>query len=281
MASASVSAVRAAVTPSRSRQAIARTLGGEALRDTAPDAVARAGDQRGLAREPVHRADRTRAHHDRTRPVRTTSATATIERLANQGHLVGGRWQTGATAGTYEHRYAATGAVQATVGLAGADEVDAAVHAAASAAAAWRETPAAKPRRNPAAARRPARRSRRGGRADRRARQRHTRGRDATGHVRPRRWVRYYAGWCDKLEGETSSDGGPGLGYVRIEPYGVVAAIPPWNGSMMGMGQKVAAGARRGQRRRGQGAGAARRSGCSVSPSSPPRRACRPACSTS
>ena len=31
-----------------------------------------------------------------------------------------------------------------------------------------------------------------------------------------------------------------GLAYVRLEPYGVVAAIPPWNGSMMGMGQKVA-----------------------------------------
>jgi aldehyde dehydrogenase (NAD+) len=32
--------------------------------------------------------------------------------------------------------------------------------------------------------------------------------------------------------------GGPGLTYVRLEPYGVVAVIPPWNGSMMGMGQK-------------------------------------------
>ncbi len=30
----------------------------------------------------------------------------------------------------------------------------------------------------------------------------------------------------------------PGLCYVRLEPYGVVAVIPPWNGSMMGMGQK-------------------------------------------
>ena len=30
----------------------------------------------------------------------------------------------------------------------------------------------------------------------------------------------------------------PGLSYVRLDPYGVVAVIPPWNGSMMGMGQK-------------------------------------------
>jgi aldehyde dehydrogenase (NAD+) len=50
-------------------------------------------------------------------------------------------------------------------------------------------------------------------------------------------WVRYYAGWCDKLDGEVMS-AEPGLSYVRLEPYGVVAVIPPWNGSMMGMGQK-------------------------------------------
>ena len=50
-------------------------------------------------------------------------------------------------------------------------------------------------------------------------------------------WVRYYAGWCDKLDGEVLS-AEPGLSYVRLEPYGVVAVIPPWNGSMMGMGQK-------------------------------------------
>jgi aldehyde dehydrogenase (NAD+) len=50
-------------------------------------------------------------------------------------------------------------------------------------------------------------------------------------------WVRYYAGWCDKLDGEVLS-GERGLSFVRLEPYGVVAVIPPWNGSMMGMGQK-------------------------------------------
>jgi aldehyde dehydrogenase (NAD+) len=50
-------------------------------------------------------------------------------------------------------------------------------------------------------------------------------------------WIRYYAGWCDKLDGEMLS-AEPGLCYVRLEPYGVIAVIPPWNGSMMGMGQK-------------------------------------------
>jgi acyl-CoA reductase-like NAD-dependent aldehyde dehydrogenase len=53
--------------------------------------------------------------------------------------------------------------------------------------------------------------------------------------------VRYYAGWVDKLEGEVLPvHGGRGLDYVLHEPYGVVGAIVPWNGPMMGMGQKVA-----------------------------------------
>jgi aldehyde dehydrogenase (NAD+) len=53
-------------------------------------------------------------------------------------------------------------------------------------------------------------------------------------------WVRYYAGWCDKLDDEVHEvhPSGGGREYVRLEPYGVIAAIPPWNGSMMGMGQK-------------------------------------------
>ena len=50
-------------------------------------------------------------------------------------------------------------------------------------------------------------------------------------------WVRYYAEWCDKLHDEDLPTS-RGLGHIRREPYGVVVAIPPWNGSMMGMGQK-------------------------------------------
>jgi aldehyde dehydrogenase (NAD+) len=50
-------------------------------------------------------------------------------------------------------------------------------------------------------------------------------------------WVRYYAEWCDKL-GDEELPSRRGRSYIRREPYGVVAAIPPWNGSMMGMGQK-------------------------------------------
>jgi acyl-CoA reductase-like NAD-dependent aldehyde dehydrogenase len=53
-------------------------------------------------------------------------------------------------------------------------------------------------------------------------------------------WTRYYAGWVDKLEGQVVPVyGADALDYVVPEPYGVIGAIVPWNGPMMGMGQKV------------------------------------------
>jgi aldehyde dehydrogenase (NAD+) len=46
-------------------------------------------------------------------------------------------------------------------------------------------------------------------------------------------WIRYFAGWTDKIEGRSTDwdDGGrpSGLSYTRREPYGVTAAIVPWN----------------------------------------------------
>ena len=55
-------------------------------------------------------------------------------------------------------------------------------------------------------------------------------------------WVRYYAGWIDKLDGRVVPVYAPDtLDYVVPEPWGVIGAIPPWNGPMMGMGQKAAA----------------------------------------
>ncbi|GAB3098357.1 aldehyde dehydrogenase [Aestuariicella hydrocarbonica] len=42
---------------------------------------------------------------------------------------------------------------------------------------------------------------------------------------------RYYAGWADKVRGETlDAWNGPAHNYVNYEPYGVVGAIVPWNG---------------------------------------------------
>ena len=42
--------------------------------------------------------------------------------------------------------------------------------------------------------------------------------------------LRYFAGWADKLSGDTLSVDGPFVfGYTLREPLGVVAAITPWN----------------------------------------------------
>lgn len=45
--------------------------------------------------------------------------------------------------------------------------------------------------------------------------------------------LRYYAGWADKIRGETLNVWrGPAHNYVNYEPYGVVGAIIPWNGPL-------------------------------------------------
>ena len=41
--------------------------------------------------------------------------------------------------------------------------------------------------------------------------------------------LRYYAGWADKLTGDTLPVDGPFFTYTLREPVGVVAAIVPWN----------------------------------------------------
>jgi aldehyde dehydrogenase (NAD+) len=58
---------------------------------------------------------------------------------------------------------------------------------------------------------------------------------------------RYYAGWTDKITGDTlSAWNGPAHNYVSCEPYGVIGAIIPWNGPLfaaaMVMAPALAAG---------------------------------------
>ncbi len=170
--------------------------------------------------------------------MRTTPTSETVTRLAAQGHLIGGAWRTSTAAGTFPHRYAATGQVQAEVGLAGPGDVDDAVAAARHAQPAWG---ALGPTRRAAVLFRLAELlEAHGPEADELA---------ALDNGTPvsvlhpgtytAAWVRYYAGWCDKLAGETVERGRT-TASVQLHPYGVVAVIPPWNGSMMGMGQKAA-----------------------------------------
>jgi aldehyde dehydrogenase (NAD+) len=53
-------------------------------------------------------------------------------------------------------------------------------------------------------------------------------------------WTRYYAGWVDKIEGVTAAPyAGPALSYTTPEPYGVIAALTPWNGGMVSAAMKV------------------------------------------
>ena len=46
--------------------------------------------------------------------------------------------------------------------------------------------------------------------------------------------IRYYAGWCTKIHGETIEPSVPGewMTYTLKEPVGVVGAIIPWNGPL-------------------------------------------------
>jgi len=54
-------------------------------------------------------------------------------------------------------------------------------------------------------------------------------------------WIRYYAGWCDKLNGELVStfDTRGQFAYTAPEPYGVVGIIITWNGPLISLGMKV------------------------------------------
>jgi len=54
-------------------------------------------------------------------------------------------------------------------------------------------------------------------------------------------WYYYFAGWADKLEGETIPSDKPNFFvYTRREPIGVVGAITPWNSPLLLMTFKLA-----------------------------------------
>ena len=166
------------------------------------------------------------------------STEQTIERLTKQGHLIGDEWTASDAGGHYSHHDPNTGRLQAEVALGGAAEITRAVDAATAAGPAWRAMPLeeraailfrladllvandpesallnARDNGTPISTMRPG--------------------------LYAASWVRYYAGWVDKVEGHVVPVSN-GLDYVLPEPFGVIGAIVPWNGPMMGMGQKVA-----------------------------------------
>jgi aldehyde dehydrogenase (NAD+) len=168
--------------------------------------------------------------------VRLNPASKTVARLASQGHLIGERWQPGASGGTYRHCNPSTGTEQAVLGLGAVGEIDQAVTAARAAHLDWAE---ARPNVRSAILFRLADLLEQHAEeaAEIAALDNGTPVGVMNSGAYAAAWVRYYAGWCAKITDEVIPTE-RGHGYIRREPYGVVAAIPPWNGSMMGMGQK-------------------------------------------
>lgn len=158
------------------------------------------------------------------------------------GPFIAGALREHGCGGVYEHRNAASGEVQAAIRLAGPADVDEAVRDARAAFATWRAVP-----------------------GDRRRDLLFRLSQLLRGHSDdlaelataengspialtpmlassvPADWCAYYAGWADKVGGETLTPiGSPGLGYTLPEPYGVVAAIISWNGPLVTIAMKVA-----------------------------------------
>lgn len=171
-----------------------------------------------------------------------------LEGLLLSGLLINGELVTGC-GGTLEHVDPSTGAATQEVPLASADDVDQAVASARAAYPEWRRLLADERR---AILLRLADRLR----AD--AETLSTIAAVENGTPKqmgamlvadlPADWFAYYAGWCDKIEGRTIPmlGGSPvatpeGLNYTVHEPYGVVAAIVPWNAPMTQIGMKVSA----------------------------------------
>lgn len=171
-----------------------------------------------------------------------TLITRNTNLLPNAAMMIGERRPTNGSLGEIPHFDPATGVQLGAFPVAGSDEVDAAVRAARAAFPGWRTTPAAERRRllmkladlleaegeqlsqigvmdngGPLAFNR----------------------RACT--VGPAGWLRYYAGWCDKIEGRTIPIAPDNtLDYTIVEPIGVIALLLAFNGPMSFIGFKAA-----------------------------------------
>jgi aldehyde dehydrogenase (NAD+) len=149
-------------------------------------------------------------------------------RDALKGQYIGGTWRQG-RGGAYRHVYAANHGIETTVQLAGAEDVRDAIGLAVAAKSEWRTS-------DPA---------RRASLMNKLADLIVLHGEDfaqlqtidtgfpisaSRGLVSMMEsWVRYYAGFCDKIEGGTHSQLPHGRYMVNREPYGIVAIMLTWN----------------------------------------------------
>jgi aldehyde dehydrogenase (NAD+) len=170
-----------------------------------------------------------------------TTVEQAIALLPRPALLIGGESIDAATGGSWTHINPATGRRTADVPLAGPAEVDAAVTAAREAFPGWRDRAPAERRDTlarladliaGAADELAALQTLEMGQPYRAAR---------AGMAGAAEWFRYYAGWADKVDGVVAPVlPGAALDYVVSEPYGVVAAIVPWNGPIISLALKVA-----------------------------------------
>lgn len=169
------------------------------------------------------------------------SPPAEVDRSAPPVHLhIGDRVLDRGTGGTYQRHDPMTGEVHAEIPLAGASDVDDAVRTAHEAYLSWRRVPAAEKRRlllrladlfdeNQLEFAR-------------------TVTLDCAMPYMPvvpmvADWIRYYAGWADKLTSEVvaSPMAGGEFSYTLAQPYGVIGVILTWNGPIGSIGMKVPA----------------------------------------
>jgi aldehyde dehydrogenase (NAD+) len=189
---------------------------------------------------------------DRSRTIEAARLTATrrcplkggcvVTRTADvQGLLIGGERPSNSSAGVYEHVFPGTGEVNARVVLAGPDDVDWAVSIAARAQREWVSLPV-DDRRDALLALSDLIAANADSLAELSIED-NGNPKFISGLHPPQlvRWLRYYAGWVDKVTGQTTPvSKSADLNLIVHEPYGVIAAILPWNGPLYGIGMVVA-----------------------------------------
>ncbi|MFT3866528.1 MAG: aldehyde dehydrogenase family protein [Solirubrobacterales bacterium] len=170
------------------------------------------------------------------------SANASAAELLPTELIIDGASLDSASGGVYEHVNPATGSAQATIPMAGVEEVDRAVASARAALPAWRDW-------NPVERRRVLMRFADLVRAE--VDELATIASLETGGpitISPyvvqwgADWIEEAAGWADRLAGTTAPLAGRGVfDYTAVEPFGVVAALATWNGSTGAFGMSIGA----------------------------------------
>jgi aldehyde dehydrogenase (NAD+) len=173
--------------------------------------------------------------------VTTTEPAPPADKLPSGALLIGDDWVTGSSGGTYDHVYAATGRVNATIEMAGEAEINRAVQSSWDAHRQWISLTVDR------------RRDLLIDLAD--AVHEHS---DELSRINTHdsavpismspahpaqleRYLRYYAGFVDKAHGlSTPVSNLNDLNFVEREPYGVVGIIIPWNGPLYVIGLAVA-----------------------------------------